>query len=147
MAVVRVEVGGRSVGAALRGGNVEVAFDGVRGGAFAADAEFFFEPVHQFGPFHRPDHDDLGGECFVVPHAFDQVEELAGEGGDAAAAGEEDDGVERGHLTSHAAIGAVDVGAVGLVGSFSYCCVVDLAGEAGEGTEDECHVPILIAIF
>ena len=145
---LRESAAGASAGGrgALGGGDEELAMHGIGRGVVAADFEFFFEPVEGFGSFEGPNDVHGFGDGFGVAHFFDQVEELADDGSDAAAAGEEDDGVEGGEVALHAAVGAVDEGAVGLVRAIFRGGVEDFAGEAAEGAEDEGHVSVLLAV-
>ncbi len=89
---------------------------------------------------------NLFGDGFAVAHLLDEVEELRDDGGNAAPASEEDDGIKGGEVALHAAIGSVEEGAVGLVRPFFEGSVEDFPGEAAEWSEDEGHVSVLLAV-
>lgn len=131
---------------ALCGGDEELAVDCLWGSEFPTDAQFLLEPFHGLRTFERPDDVDLFGDGFAVAHLFDEVEELRDDGGDAASTSEEDDGVEGGEVTLHAAVGSVEESAVGLVGPLFEGGVEDFASEAAEWPEDESHVSVLLAV-
>ena len=139
-------VGAAAGGLAFRGRDEEAALYRVRRCVIAADFQFLFEPLEGLRPFEGPN--DVHGfrHGLAVAHFFDQVEELADDCGDSAAAGEKDDGVEGGEVALHAAVGAVDEGAVGLVGALFRGGVEDFTSEAAEGAEDEGHVAVLVAV-
>lgn len=129
--------GGAAAGrVALGGRDEELALHCIWGRVVAADFQFFFEPFECFGAFEGPDDVHGFGHGFPVAHFLDQVEQLADDGGDAAAAGEENDGVEGSQVALHAAVGAVDEGAVRFVRAVFRSGVEDFAGEASEGAED-----------
>lgn len=127
-------------------GNEELAVDCLWGSEFPTDAQFLFEPLHCLGPFERPDDMNLFGDGFAVAHLFNEVEELGDDGGDAASAGEEDDGIKGGKVALHAAVGSVEECAVGLVGPFLEGGVEDFTSEATEWPEDEGHVSVLLTV-
>ena len=127
--------------------DIELTVDGFERGEFAADAEFFFEPFHRFGPFERPDNFDFSCNRFAVAHLLDEVEELTDDGGDTAPTSEENDGIKGGEVALHATVGTVDEGAVGLVGPFIDSGVENFTSKAAKGPEDECHISVLLAVI
>lgn len=70
----RDEVAG--FGLSFGGGDVELALRGAGWRVFAADAQLFFEPFHDFGSFKGPDHLHGLGHGFVFSHPFDKIQEL-----------------------------------------------------------------------
>lgn len=70
----RDEVAG--FGLSFGSGDVELALRGTGWCVFAADAQLFFEPFHDFGSFKGPDHLHGLGHGFVFTHPLDQVQKL-----------------------------------------------------------------------
>ena len=142
--------GGLRVGAGLVplcGCDEELTLHCLRGRIVAANFKLFLEPFHRFGPFERPDYVHVFGDGFAVAHLLDEVQELADDCGDAAAAGKEDYCVKGGEVALHAAVGTVDESSVCLVRTFLDGGVESFPGEPSEGSEYQSHVPVLLTVI
>ena len=121
---------------ALCGCDEELAVYSVGRSVFAANSEFFFEPFHGFRAFESPDNVDLFCDGFAVSHAFDEIEELADDSGDAAATCKKYDGVKSSQFSVHSTIRAVYECTIRLIRAFLPSSIYHFSCEASERSEN-----------
>ena len=88
----------------------------------------------------------LLGYCSAITHFLYEVQQLRYYSGNTATACEQYNSVKGCEVPLHAAVGAINESAVGLVGPFIESGGEDFAGEAAEGAEDKGHVSVLLAV-
>ena len=126
---------------------VELAPHRVRRGKLSADPELLLEPVHAVRSFQSPHHLHGLRDGFPVSHPLDEVQQLTDDGGDAAAARDENDVIEGLQAPPHSAVRPVDESPVGVPGPSLLGSLEHFPSESTEWAEDEHEIPVVLPVL